>query len=224
MRQRLVASIALSALFALAPALAHADDWDYDYDDHLEITLGFLAGQRAYDELPFAHAGGPSELLGGSLPAAVIAGADLDQVFVYGLHWDLRLVVSYVRMTLGFDLPFPDTSTYGSARRLTIRGEDRDVAVTDLAPYELRFGLGGEVPFGVVVPFIDLIGAVHWVDMELATGEDTVLYDATRFGFSVRAGAKIHIDEPLFLEVAGEAGIVGDTVWSATLAFGFTTE
>lgn len=216
------ARFVLAALLAstLLPASALADEGE----DHLEISLGFLAGQRAYDKLPFVRAGGPSELFGGTLPASIVSGASLDEVLVYGLHWDLRVVLSYVRMTLGFDLPFADGGAFGGSRHVTVRGVERDVTLTDVSPYELRFGLGGEIPFDVIVPFVDLIGAVHWVDVELATGEDLVDYEATRFGFSVRAGAKIYLEEPLFVEVAGEAGIVGDTIWSATLAVGFTTE
>lgn len=212
---------ALILALLLAPTIATAD---YRDGEHFEITLGFMVGQRAYDKLPFGHTDGPSDLLGGRLPGVVTAGASLDDVLVYGLHWDMRLVVSHIRMTLGFDLPFPDPDAYATTRTHTIGGVDRDVAVLDVAPYELRFGLGGEIPAGIVVPFIDLIGAVHWVDLELASGPDTIRYDATRFGFSVRGGARLYVDEPVFVEVAGEAGIVGDTLWSATLAVGFSTD
>lgn len=221
---RLLIALALAAI--LFPSTASADDY-YDYDesrDHFEITLGFMMGQRAYDDLAFIHAGGPSDLLGGKLPGVVTSGASLDDVLVYGLHWDIRAVVSYVRMTLGFDLPFPDPSAYVTTRTYTIGGVDREVTVLDVAPYELRFGLGGEIPFDVIVPFIDLIGAYHWVDMEVASGADTMRYEATRFGFSVRGGARVYLEEPAFLEFAGEAGIVGDTIWSATLAVGFATD
>jgi hypothetical protein len=125
-------------------------------------------------------------------------------------------------MTMGFDLPFADLGASGAPRQYTIDGAQVDIGVGRVDPYELRFGLGVEVPVGPVVPFVDLVGAVQWVDVTLASGKDTAAYESTGFGFAARAGAQLFVDDYLFVEAAGEIGLIGATVWTATLSVGFS--
>jgi hypothetical protein len=170
--------------------------------DHFEVSMGFLAGQRGYRDANFSLSNGANALdLMPSLDAA-----PFDRVNVFGLRYDARLVVSYLRMTTGFDFPF---ATY------------RSDTVRSLRPYELRFGIGAEYPIGPIAPFVDLIGGVHWVDTKLGANDVEAQYSATSFAFSVRSGVRVHVRRWFFAAAAGELGLTGDIRWGAELSVGF---
>lgn len=187
--------------------------------EHFELTMGFLAGERRLSELTFAS--GSSDPRAAGLVAPFQA-APFDQALVLGLRWELRLVVAHVRMTAGFDLPFtryavPDTTrTYGS-------GEGEQIVTTrSVQPWELRFGIGVEHAFGPIVPFVDLIGAVHGVDATLAIdGVGEVGYGAVGFGFSIRPGLRLMTSDWLFVQTSAQIGIGAPVIWDAELSVGF---
>ena len=88
-------------------------------------------------------------------------------------------------------------------------------------PRVLWVGLGGEVTFGPVTPFLDVIGAVQWTSADLSVGGQIRTWDATGFGFATRAGARVDIRDWFFVQASGEVGLVGDVTWSAALSVGF---
>lgn len=190
--------------------------------DHLEVSMGFLAGQRRYASTPFAlSSAGAGTVAGATSLVEPFQRAPFDNVTVLGVRYDLRLVVSYVRMTAGFDMPFTSFRLGDGAGRYVIGGVERDVSVRSIGTKDLRFGLGGEYPIGPVAPFVDLVGAIHWVNTTLAidgTGHD---YAASTFAFSVRGGARLHVRKWFFASAAGEIGLVGDVRWGAELSVGF---
>ena len=189
---------------------AHASDHlsDDDTPDHFEFSMGFIAGQRSYDRLAFAL---------GNLPAGALEGAPFDRVEVFGLRYDLRLVVSHVRMTVGVDLPFTSYSE-DDARRMLPEGLRR---VNTLRAYDLRFGIGGEYAFGPVAPFVDLTGSVHWASTELLLDAAATELDAVGFGFTARGGVRLQVRRWFFASVSGEVGIVGPVRWGVDLSVGF---
>lgn len=186
--------------------------------EHFEFTMGFLAGERRFSELTFTS--GSNDALSAELVAPFRA-APFDQTLVLGLRWELRLVVSHVRMTAGFDLPFtrysvPDTTAaYASG--------DREVIVTarSVQPWEIRFGIGGEYAFGPLVPFVDLIGVVHGVDATLAVDAREAGYQAVGFGFSIRPGLRVMASDWLFVQTSAQIGIASPVLWDAELSVGF---
>jgi hypothetical protein len=190
--------------------------------DHLEVSMGFLAGQRRYSSTPFAIAGGGNGSVAGATSlVAPFQRQPFDNAAVFGVRYDVRVVVSYVRMTAGFDLPFTAFNLGDGTGRYSVGGVDRDVSVRSIGGKDLRFGLGGEYPFGPVAPFVDLVGAIHWVNTTLAidgVGND---YVSSIFAFSVRAGARLHVRKWFFASLAAELGIVGDVRWGADLSVGF---
>lgn len=184
---------------------------------HLEFTMGFMGGQRSYKDSSFAY----DEGAGSSHVVEAFTKAPFDTATVLGLRWDLRAVVSYVRMTIGFDLPFTQLDTKKATSTFTIDGKASEVTVQSIKPYELRFGLGGEYAFGRFVPYIDLVGTIHWVDTELSVDGLAVDYSARAFGFSARAGLRIYLQDWFFATVSGEAGILGPLTWNSELSVGF---
>lgn len=188
---------------------------------HGEFTMGFLAGGRRYDDATFAYDHGAGDVEGAGGLVAPFEGAPFDGVLAFGLRYDVRLVVSYVRMTAGVDFPFPSFAARDTVARYDVAGVEREVVVQELRPYVLRFGIGGEVTFGPVTPFVDLLGSVHWTGAALSIDGEQALFRTSAFGFAIRAGLRVHLRDWFFISVSGDAGLVGDVVWGAELSVGF---
>ncbi len=146
-----------------------------------------------------------------------------DKVTVLGLRYDMRLVVSYVRMTAGFDLPYAVYRAGQTTGRYEIDGTEREVTARSLHMKALRFGIGGELPLSPVTPFADLLGSINWLNTELAVDKDRRELEATTFGFSVRAGVRLQVRRWFFASAAGEVGLSSNVLWGAELAVGFST-
>ncbi|MDC3954481.1 hypothetical protein [Polyangium jinanense] len=189
--------------------------------DHFEFTMGFLAGQRSYSKTSFKFEEGTAEGIGGGGLVEPFVKAPFDAATVLGLRYDLRLVMSHIRMTVGFDVPFPTYKVSDSTAVYNVSGTPRTVTVQSLSAKELRFGIGGEYAWTKVAIFADLLGGIHWVDTELAIDGYKADYGAMTFAFSGRAGARAHVRKWFFASVTGEVGIIGDIRWNAELSVGF---
>ncbi|MCK9461189.1 MAG: hypothetical protein M0R80_16300 [Proteobacteria bacterium] len=231
METRTIIGLLLGAAICAAvdPAAAEEDDAgpativeDDDELDHFELTMGFIAGARRYDGESFAHEKGGGGVAGVKALVEPFGQAPYDDCTVFGLRYDLRLVVSHVRMTAGVDFPFASFEPADTRRSYDVAGVEREIAVQKIRPYELRFGIGGEIAIGRFAPFVDLIGEVDWVSTELVVDGETVGYGACSFGFSARVGARLYVREWFFVAAAGEIGIVGQRFWGAELSLGFS--
>jgi hypothetical protein len=220
MRNRHFAGGLLAAILMISAAAAAADDFD-EGPDHFELTMGFIAGERRYGGESFAHERGGKGIAGAGALVEPFGEAPYDRVLALGLRYDLRLVVSYVRMTVGVDFPFASFEPGDTRRTYDVAGVEREIVVQRIRPYELRFGIGGEYAFGRIVPFVDLIGEVDWVSTELAVDGTAVEYEASSFGFAARAGVRLYLREWFFIAAAGDLGIVGQRFWDAELTLGF---
>jgi hypothetical protein len=219
----------LFAVAFVAPATGWADDYRQealDDDpglgawDHFELSMGFLAGQRSYSDTPFKFAGG-TEIEGAGAILEPFLATPFDMVPAYGLRYDARLVVSYLRMTVGVDIPF---AAYGNAEAsgdYPVGGVERRVTVQELKPFDLRFGIGAEAPIGSVVPFVDVLGSIHWVDASIAVDDELAQFRSTSFAFSGRGGVRLHVRRWFYATASAEVGIVGDIVWGTELSLGF---
>jgi hypothetical protein len=180
-----------------------------------EFSMGFMAGQRDYSGQSFVlQRGDEAGLL------APFESAPFDALDVFGLRYDLRLIVSYLRMTVGVDFPF----AHYAARDTEASFDGRTVSVREIRPYELRFGIGGEYPTKSVTPFVDLMGVASWCHADLSIDGQSAEYLATAFGFSLRGGARVNLRRWLFLVASGEVGLVGNTFWNAELSVGFALD
>lgn len=224
---RFFASLVGPLLVLTSVSLAHADEEGHEpLDsktlrawDHVELSMGFVAGQRRYTQTPWTLSSG--NLPGTSAIVDPLKRPPYDNVPMFGVRYDARLVVSYVRMTVGFDLPFAATGLGSGDGRYSIGGVDRDVSVRSIHAKDLRFGIGGEYPIGPVAPFVDLVGAIHWTSTTLAIDGQSHDYDASTFAFSLRSGMRLHVRKWFFATASGEVGLVGDLRWGAELSVGF---
>jgi len=220
MKTRTIVGLALFASFLAAGAAVAAAETEEG--DHFELTMGFIAGARRYDRESFSRESGGGDVAGAKALVEPFGNAPYDGCTALGLRYDLRLVVAHVRMTVGVDFPFASFAPADTRRSYDVAGVEREITVRKIRPYELRFGIGGELAFGRFAPFADLVGEVDWVDTVLAVDGATVGYEACSFGFSARAGARVYVRDWFFVAAAGEIGIVGQRVWGAELSLGFS--
>ena len=216
----LVGSItACIVLLFASHALAAESEEHESLTDHLAFSMGFLGAARDYRSAPFEVRDGSGARLLGADPREPFRNAPFDRLPVYGLRYDTRLVISGVRMTAGFDFPFASAA----ATRANLGGEDRAVSLASLRQYELRFGIGYEAPVKKFVPFIDLLGGVHWTTATLLVDGEPVNYASRAFAYSVRAGVRVDLRKSFFMSAAGELGLGGDVRWGGELVVGFKT-
>jgi hypothetical protein len=204
---KLFRSFACFLTATLLPAAALASP---DTGDHFEATMGFLVTQENHQRTGFTSAGNAAPLVD------TFRRAPYDGTLGLGLRYDLRLTLSHVRMTAGFDLPF---SSLGDSAPQRVDGHV--VAPRSLQSWGLRFGLGAEYPVGAFTPFADLQGSLLQTSTTLTVDGRNEDYRATRFGFSVRGGVQVRLRRWFFVSVAGEYGIVGATQWGADVGVGF---
>lgn len=226
MKVSLLASVALCSL-VLASRDARADEAPAPLDhrtvgawDHFEFSMGFLAEHRSYQRTNFALDGAET-VPGAATLTTPFQRAPYRGVDMYGLRYELRLVAAYVRMTVGTDIPFAAYRTADATFVDTVGGSARTVSARSLSVRDIHFGIGAEYPFGPVAPFVDVLGAVRWVNTELAIDGATQRYSANQFGLSARAGVRLHVRRWLFVSAAAQAGFAGDLRWGGDLAVGF---
>lgn len=196
------------------------DKEDFSPWDHGELTMGFIGGQRSFSNTNFSQAGGGDRL---NLDQP-LASAPYDRVTALGLRYDARLVVSYVRMTAGFDMPFATYSSGDTTRLYDIGGQQREVTSRSLGMKGLRFGIGGELPTGTpITPFVDIMGTVNFLNTTLVADDKSYDFDATSFGFSARGGVRLQVRRWFFAQVSGEVGLASDVIWGGELSVGFST-
>ncbi len=179
--------------------------------------MGFLAGGRTYANSSFENTNGVAANL-----SEPFLKAPFDYETVLGLRYDLRVVYSYIRGTIGVDFPFSTFAARNAMGTYTLDGRTVNVAIQSLRPYELRFGIGGEYPIWVFAPFVDLIGYAYWTNVGAAVNDAKVEFQARGFGFSDRAGTRLHVKPWFFVQLAGDVGIYGPTRWNAELSLGFS--
>jgi hypothetical protein len=190
--------------------------------DHFEVSMGFLAGQRRYHSTPFAYKSGDAASMPGATSLVEpFQRAPYDNVNQYGLRYEARLVVSYVRMMMGVDIPFSSFNVGNASGNYLIGGTPREVSVRGLTTRDLRFGIGVEYPFGPLAPYVDVVGAVHWVSTDLNIDGSKLEYGATTFALSARGGIRLHLRKWFYATAAGEVGLAGDVRWGSELSVGF---
>ena len=203
---------------ALTLALLSPSAGAEDTGDHFEFTFGFMGGQRDYSDASFAYEAGD----GSQSLVAPFENAPFDELTVLGLRWELRGVLSFVRMTMAFDLPFSSFRAEDTRADFDVDGVSQEVIVQAIKPYDLRFGLGGEYSFGALAPYVDLMGGLNWTNASLTAGGQSVSYASQMFNLSVRGGLRVYLRDFFFITVSGEAGFLGNITWNTELSAGFS--
>ncbi|MEM1030848.1 MAG: hypothetical protein AAF928_21845 [Myxococcota bacterium] len=192
-----------------------------DFDpsrDHLELAIGILGGLTNYGPVNFAYqeGGGPVNL------AEPFDVAPYDGTFALGLRIELRYVASFVRTTLGFDLPFPNFTRDDTTGVFDVNGEPVTIAVQSLKHQTFNIGIGGEYSFGMLTPYVDVLGGFHFVQTRLSADDQFVNYSGTEFGLSGRLGARYALKKSFFLHGSVTGGILGPSRVLGELGLGFS--
>lgn len=200
-------------LVALLAAASVADG------NHVEVAFGYL-GQyadernRALELKPAAtdpaNAGAVTDpFLGAPFSGSIVAGPMVE--------W--RSIYQHVRLTVGFRWPFANFRPSDTAQVVNIAGEEREVVVRSMSMWDLRTGIGIELPFKRLTPFLDVLGDVQTLSTQLAIDGVTAKYTGRAFSLGARLGLKYQVDH-LFVALAAEATAVGPLRYGGSLMVG----
>lgn len=187
--------------------------------NHVELSFGYL-GQwsdernRALELKPSATdpsgAGAVTDpFLGAPFSSAVLAGPTLE--------W--RAISKHIRLTVGVRFPFAAFRPSDTAQLVTLGGVQREVLVRSVSMWDLRTGVGFEVPFARVTPFLDVLGDVQTMSTQLSIDGEVASYTGRAFSLGGRVGLRYQVDH-VFLALAAEATAVGPLRLGASLQAG----
>lgn len=198
---------------ALAPALAIDREPPRHDDPYLrfEGTMGFVGAYARY-----ASVGLRGEPM---LPRGAFDGGPLDGVAMAGLRYDVRLVVSCVRMTVGGDLGWGMFDASGS-RTVDVGGSPTTLAERSLFDGALRFGLGLEASVEGVRLFADLLGVIHFVELGIETQGVASTLHATVFTPALRAGVRIPVTDGFFVQLSADGSPFAPSAIGGDLSVG----
>jgi hypothetical protein len=179
-----------------------------------EGTLGFLGGWSRY-----ADAG-----LSGPLPASAFEQGVGAGAPIAGLRYDVRLVVAFVRMTVGADLAWSLFRAQDTTRTIAIDDGMRTLSDRSAFLWALRFGLGLELGVSEDVRlFGDVIGSVRFLEVQSTLDGTNVTSSVVSFAPGLRVGARIRIVDGFFVQLAADASPFGPWI-AGDLAVGGAIE
>lgn len=216
MNLSLVAMLVLSATGSSTNA---RDEQDESRGNAIELSFGYL-GQwtdernRSLELKPTSndppYAGAVTDpFLGAPYKSAILAGPVLE--------W--RGIYKQVRLTVGLRFPFSNFRPSDTAQSVTLGGAPHDVLVRSMSLWDFRTGIGFELPFKRVSPFIDILGDVQTMTTQLSIDGVTATYRGRAFSLGGRIGARYQVDH-LFLALAAEATAIGPLRVGGTLQVG----
>lgn len=187
---------------------------------HTELAFGFLGQwtdernralelKRSTDNPPGAGAV-TDPFLGAPFDSALLAGP--------ALEW--RVVSSKVRLTVGVRFPFTNFRPSDTAQTITVAGATHDVLVRSVSLWDLRTGIGVELPFRRVTPFIDMLGDMETLTTQLTLDGAPATYVGRAFSLGGRVGMRVQVSH-LFLVAAAEATALGPLRVGGTFQAGF---
>jgi hypothetical protein len=185
---------------------------------HAEVAIGFMGGVRSYGNAPFAVDGKGGDRAGIEKPFDALPFQDS---VVFGPRLEMRVVVTPIRVTVGYQRPYPTWNGLEGTRVTLPDGQAVAASTRGLTVDELRFGLGVEAPLGPVSPFVDLVGDIALSRADLSIDGSPVSYTSESFSLAARGGMRVQTHDVMFVEVAAEAGLVGAHDWSGHLMVGF---
>lgn len=209
-------------LVVLVTALSASGAGDEDRDrpgNTTEISFGYL-GQwtdernRALELKPSSSdppfAGSVTDpFLGAPYSGAILAGPVLE--------W--RGIYKQVRLTVGVRFPFSNFRPSDTAQQVVLGGVTHDVLVRSMSLWDFRTGIGFELPFRRVSPFLDVLGDVQTMTTQLSIDGVTATYTGRAFSLGGRLGARYQVDH-LFVALAAEATALGPLRVGGTLQVG----
>jgi hypothetical protein len=186
---------------------------------HAEMSVGYL-GQWSDERnrgFELRSATGPSELAGAVVDPFL--GTPYVGAMQAGPTIEWRGVFDGVRFICGLRLPFTSFRPSDSAQRVTLNGSEHEVLVRSMSMWEFRTGLGFELPFRRVTPFVDVLGDVSTLTSQLAIDGQAATYRSTAFALGGRAGLRVQLSH-VFVQAAAEAMAIGPTRYGGSLQAG----
>jgi hypothetical protein len=187
---------------------------------HGELTFGYL-GQWA-DERTRALALQPTanDPVGAGAITEPFLGAPFNATALVGATLESRFVCDHVRLTVGVRFPFTNFRPSDTAQSVVIQGQAHDVFVRSVDLWDLRTGIGFEVPFRRVTPFVDVLGDLQTLTTQLSIDGTTAKYTGRAFSLGARAGLRYQVSH-LFLLAAAEGTALGPRRLGGTVQMGF---
>jgi hypothetical protein len=174
---------------------------------HTELSFGYLGEWRDDSGRSFEteDEGAPAGAAGLTAP---FAGAPFNGYAASGMTVETRVVYDRLRFTLGLRWPFATYRPSSTVSSADFGGASHELMVRSVSLFGFRTGIGFEVPFGRVTPFVDVLGDVEKIGTTLSVDGEPVKYSAANFALGARTGMRVQISQ-VFLALAGEATVIG---------------
>lgn len=219
-------------LATLISATCSGPPMDYDVDACDAPGPGHVY-KRTHTELSFGYLGQWSDETNRSLelkPAATdplgagsitdpFLGVPFSGALQPGATLEFRVVTSGLRITTGFRWPFLNYRPSQTAQTMMLDGTPHDVLVRSVSLWDFRTGLGFELPFERVTPFVDVLGDVEHLTAQVAIDGATAKYTSTGFSLGGRLGLRVQLNHA-FIAVAAEAMALGPVRLGGTVQVG----
>lgn len=188
-------------------------------ESHGELSVGYLGlySDERNRGFELKSSTGPAELAGAVVDPFL--GAPWVGALQAGPTIEWRGVFDGVRFTAGLRLPFTSFRPSDSATRVTLNGAEHDVLVRSISMWEFRTGLGFELPFRRVTPFIDVLGDVSTLTTQLAIDGQAATYRSRAFSLGGRVGLRMQVSH-VFLQAAAEAMAIGPVRYGGSFQAG----
>jgi hypothetical protein len=183
---------------------------------HFEGAFGFLGGERDLGHNAYQFTGRSAQRV-----LAPLTTDPYNALPVAGVDWELRMVVSDLRMALGAQKPFAAVAYDPVQFQDVTDGAMHSLTPRSLNLWDVRFGLGFEHRFKAFTPYVDLIGDVQSISTDLVVDGANKSYSEWTFAFSVRAGLRFQLPHYMFIAPSAELGVYGPSRWAVTLQTGW---
>lgn len=187
---------------------------------HGELSVGYL-GQWADETnraLELKPSGANPEVAGAITEPFL--GAPYSGSIISGPMFETRMVVERLRFTVGARFPFASFRPGDTAQVVDVGGTQHEVLVRSMKLWDLRTGLGFELPFERVTPFLDVLGDVQFMTTQLIIDGAPATYSGSAFSLGGRLGLRVQVSH-LFLQAAAEATAIGPRRVGGSLMAGF---
>lgn len=180
-----------------------------------ELTMGFVSGYARYADVGLTGAA--------SLPRATFDDGPVAGTAMAGLRYDARLVVSFIRMTVGGDLMW---GLFDGAHARSVDDAGASVSITNRRLFDgaLRFGLGLEANVDGVRLFADLLGVLHFLEVVVERQDQSITRSATVFAPGLHVGVRVPVADAFFVQLSADGSPFGPTWIGGDLSVGGAIE
>lgn len=185
----------------------------------VELSFGYLGQWSDERNRPLELKPSDTDPVGAGAVTDPFLGAPYNGAILAGPTLEWRGIHKNVRLTVGVRFPFSNFRPSDTAQTVTIAGVPREVIVRSMNLWDFRTGIGFEIPFKRLTPFVDVLGDVQTMSTQLSIDGTTATYTGRAFSLGGRLGARYQVDH-LFVAIAAEATAIGPLRLGGTLQVG----